>query len=126
MSKYDRGPEPASPIPWEQSDQGEKYREALIYHSGRDDSRTDGAVADVVTELYDYNADARAIVHRVNNWDAACDEIDRLRELVAGLPAMVRGLAMRKVGCPMHDAANAIEARIREVDAEKPPAWPGA
>ncbi len=63
---------PASPLPWEWSDQGPNYEEALIYHSGRTDSRVDGAVADCVSDLYDYCQDAAYIVH-------TCNEYPRLR-----------------------------------------------
>jgi hypothetical protein len=83
-AELERGPKPASPLPWEQEDQGEKYREALVFHSGRSDSRVDGAVADVVSDLYDYNADAAAIVHRVNNWDALWEERNWFEDRLEG------------------------------------------
>ena len=111
--KYDRGPKPASPLPWwssanDDDDDGTMRRIVLCRSTGLL-SHASGILA----------PDAAAIVHRVNSWDAACDEIDRLRALLAELPGLVRDECGCEGGeaefCPYHVAAAVIEARIREV-----------
>ncbi len=60
----ERGPKPASPLPW-QHNKGSMYEGPSI---------TAHHVGEVWT-----GADGPAIVHRVNNWDALCDEVEQLR-----------------------------------------------
>ena len=99
--KYDRGPECDGVDPYSVGDYG----------------RLDDGVG---TEV---NPEGLAVaVYRYNRWHFACDEIDRLRGLLAELPGMVRGMARDADTFPLADhdyaldhAAGAIEARIREV-----------
>ena len=89
--KYDRGPEPEPGVTvrWEKS-------------------RAGSAVDD------ELERDLSVLVHRFNNWIAACDEIDRLRELLAELPGLVRA-DRGSEPFSADEVADAIEARIREV-----------
>jgi hypothetical protein len=138
VDKWDRGPEPASPTPWTARDAwcvwpGESDEGALANvecadgcDGGCDDDPRAGELVqcrmldhceDVVCDVYGTESfaarDTATILHRVNDYPAACDEIDRLRTLLHSLTDMVREMApLDPVAAEYHEMADAIEARI--------------
>jgi hypothetical protein len=76
----ERGPKPASPLPWEADiDDGREWTGKIYLGDGNVWLTWCGhgmspSELDPLVEV----ANLAAIVHRVNGWDALCDEVERL------------------------------------------------